>query len=270
MANKKNKNRKPPKDRAQEEYVTNKILSIFVFSALLLMLLIITYRGYSHMNTYLVSFYGSCVAAGAAALGAIVAGVFAWWDKKKGIVRQYKVMTPLTICLACVLICVLGLVSIRFNVQGIKVLYAGVPAVAVLALIPMIYPRDFFFIALVTGCGILLMYIYSKEISELMLWQRDFSLLSLSATVISLALLAAWTVLLVRLRRDKGMLILGKTELEFYPKSTRYFFSFLTAGVVALCTLIAYLFGSVAAYYMIFLLLAYLFAMAVVYTVKML
>ena len=269
-AQKKNNQRKTPQSRAQEDYITNKILTIFVFTFAVMMLLIIAYRGYSHMNTYLQSYYGSYIAAGLGAAGAIVSGIFALRDRKQGIRREYKVLTPLNICLGCLLICAAGLVCGRFTVDGIKVLYAVVPSVALLSLLPMIYPRDFFFIALVTGCGVLLMYIYSKEISELMLWQRDFSLRSLGATLVALLLLCAWTVLLVRLKRNQGRLSLRRLDLELYPKGTHYLFSFLTAGVVALCTLAAYLFGAVAAYYMMFLLLAYLFAMAVVYTVKML
>lgn len=267
---KKTNQRKSPQARAQEDYVTNKILTIFVGTFALMMLLIIAYRGYSHMNTYLRSYYGSYIAAGVGALGAVCAGIFAVRDHKKGIKHEYKVLTPLNLCLAGLLICVCGLVSGRFGVDGIKVLYAVVPSVALLSLLPMIYPRDFFFITLVSGCGVLLMYIYSKEISELLLWQRDFSLRSLGATLFALLLLAAWVVLLVRLRKDHGRLKLGKLDLEFYPKNTRYVFSFITAGVVALCALLAYLLGAVAAYYLMFLLLAYIFAMAVVYTVKML
>ena len=270
MANPKKNSKKTPQSRAQEDFVTNKILTIFVFTFAVMMLLILAYRGYSHMNTFLTSYYGSYIAAGLGALGAVVCAVLAVLDRKKGIKREYKVFTPLNICFGCVILCLAGLVSARFDIAGIKVLYAVVPSVALLSLLPMIYPRDFFFIALVTGCGVLLMYIYSKEISELMLWQRDFSLRSLGATLVALLLLAAWTVLLLRLRKDHGLLKVKETEFDFYPKNTHYVFSFITAGVVALCTLAAYFFGAVAAYYLMFLLLAYLFAMAVIYTVKML
>jgi len=158
----------------------------------------------------------------------------------------------------------------RYNNKGIQLMYAVIPSVAVLLLINMIYPRDFSVIAFLSGCGILAMYIFYTQISELILWQRSFSFVSLAFTVVVLAALAAAAVFFGIMRRTKGTLVIKDARVEIFAKNTTWFFSFLTVGVIALCTVAAYVLGSVAAYYLMFLLLAYLFAMAVVYTVKML
>lgn len=261
--------RSATENKAAEEYATNKILAVFMLTFVILFVLVIAYRGYSRVGSYLTSYYASWVVFWVSAAATVVLGLAALLRREKE-ARVQKIFTPAHLCFACAMLTVASFASARFGTDGIKVMYAAVPAVSVLVLITMIYPRDFFFIALVSGCGILAMYIYYRHISELLVWQRDFSARSFGATVFILACVAAWTVLLGVLRRNGGVLSIRGREFELYPKNAQWVFSYLTAGVVALCCIVAYVLGSVAAYYMMFLLLAYLFAMAVAYTVKIL
>lgn len=262
--------RRAAPNKAAEDYTTNKILAIFTLTFVVLFMLVLLNRGYAHVGSYLISANASLIIFWVTAALTVLFAVLAVIRRRKGIVTQYKVFTPAHMCFASALAAVAAFAAMRYNNEGIQLMYAVIPSVAVLLLINMIYPRDFSVIALLSGCGILAMYIFYTQISELILWQRSFSFVSLAFTVVVLAALAAAAVFFGIMRRTKGTLVIKDARVEIFAKNTTWFFSFLTVGVIALCTVAAYVLGSVAAYYLMFLLLAYLFAMAVVYTVKML
>ena len=66
-----------------------------------------------------------------------------------------------------------------------------------------------------------------------------------------------------------GFLLAKLGKLTLMPPKTRYFPTYITCvlGVVALA--VALLLGSTVAYYLIFVMVAWLFCMAVYYTVRM-
>jgi hypothetical protein len=69
--------------------------------------------------------------------------------------------------------------------------------------------------------------------------------------------------------KKHGVLPLGKTRVMLMRSNSSCLNPFITCGLVALSMVTAMLFGALAAYYAMFMLFAYLFAMAVYYTVKL-
>ena len=65
------------------------------------------------------------------------------------------------------------------------------------------------------------------------------------------------------------VLTLGGRKFQLFPRNTSYGMIYLTCAVIAAAVAAALLLGTAAAYYLIFALVAWLFIMAVYYTVKL-
>ena len=173
----------------------------------------------------------------------------AWQLKQK---KPYAPQLILTIALAAVSVCVH--VAIKFRGDGMSMLYWLVIAWAVLAMVFYIYQREFFLGA--SACGM----------SVLALWfvrygSRPEALL-LTAAILVVGLAALW------LKKNDGALD-GKDELRFLPKGSSYGVLLVTCAASLAAIVIAMLAGSTAAYYLVYVMIAWLFALFVYYTVKL-
>jgi len=150
----------------------------------------------------------------------------------------------------------------RYDLAGIGVMYAILPAVAVLYLIFYTYQREFLCIAVTTGLGALtLWFIRSTASSEFVIWWLIPSL-----AILGIAVLAA---ALTYLRTKDGLLKVGRNELRVFPAGTKYRLMYANCGLVAVAVAVASLLGGAAAFYLMFALFGLLFVAAVYYTVKM-
>lgn len=140
---------------------------------------------------------------------------------------------------------------------GLSVL---VPAAAVLAMIYYLYQRDFFCIALICAGGIFSLWLYRRQF---LLHPTRIR----CGFVLAFLLLAAAAVLFALLRRKKGAL--PAQVRRFFPRETCYPLLYVTCGLTALLLALTLALGGTAAYYLLFALVAWLFIMAVVYTVKL-
>lgn len=186
----------------------------------------------------------------AAPVAAVLALLWTAWQLKQK--KPYVLQLIVAIALAAVSVCVH--VAIKYRGVGMSMLYWLVIAWAVLAMVFYIYQREFFLAA--SACGM----------SVLALWfvrnggQPEAILLTAAILVVGLA--ALW------LKKNDGALD-GKDELRFLPKGSSYGVLLATCAASLAAVAAAMLAGSTAAYYLVYVMIAWLFALFVYYTVKL-
>lgn len=144
-------------------------------------------------------------------------------------------------------------------VRGLSTL---IPAVAVLALIYYLYQHDFFLITLISAGGLAALYTYRKIVSA-----HPFRINCMFA--LAFVLLAAALIVLILLQRRGGAIAQGEKKQELLPKDTNYPLLYATCALNAVVLAVTIAMGSTLAYYLMFVLVAWLFVMAVYYTVRL-
>lgn len=187
--------------------------------------------------------YAAPVAAGAV-LGCTV------WQMKQS--KRFGLSLTAALALAAVAVC--AHVTVKFQGPGVSMLFWLVVAWAVLALVYYIYQREFFLAA--SACGM----------SVLGLWFVRYEAAGRLESILLLAAVAVVTGAVFRLKRKDGFLFCG---IQFLPQKASYTVPLATCAV-SLAVLIGAMFlGGTAAYYLIFAMVAWLFALFVYYTVKL-
>lgn len=145
---------------------------------------------------------------------------------------------------------------------SVRVLQVIVPVVAVLALVFYLYQKEFFAITVLSGLCIFGLWIYRRgSISH-----RTFSL----GCLIGFCVIAAAVLLLtVSLQRGGGVWKLSGQERRILPRNATYSMVYVTCVLTVLSVAAALALGTTAAYYAIFAVIAWIFAMAVYYTVRL-
>ena len=139
-----------------------------------------------------------------------------------------------------------------------------VPAVAVLAVIYYLFQRDFFCIAVISACGILCLQMYRK------LFYVHHTML-IAGFVLAFVLLAAAAVMLVLMQKETLQLpgALDRVAHALLPKESNYLLLYVTCALVAVLLALALILGGTTAYYLMFVVVGWLFIMAVYYVVKL-
>lgn len=149
-----------------------------------------------------------------------------------------------------------------FYRAAVELLYILVPAGAVLALVYYLYQKEFFFSACAVGVGLLGLWLVRKNSGA-----HDLlvTLYAVAGAVVLLAVL----LLALNLKKNHGTLTVKNKQFSILPKQSDCLPMILSciAGLAALA--VGLLLGSTAAFYLLFVLLAWLFVLLVYYTVKM-
>ncbi len=140
----------------------------------------------------------------------------------------------------------------------LQALVVAVPVVAILAMIFYLFQRDFFCICVICAGGLLSLQLYRKL-------NFEFSHLIRAGYVLAFALLAIALILLILQQFGKAPAILDKLVPQDSNRPLLYVSCVLNAAVLAITMAL----GSSMAYYLIFVLVAWLFIMAVYYIVKL-
>lgn len=191
--------------------------------------------------------------------GAAVCGFFGWKKAKadKALPFLWLVLTVSMLALGFGS----GLIVLFYR-AAVELLYILVPAAAVLALVYYLYQKEFFFSACSVGVGLLGLWLTRKYNST---HDLLITLYSVAGAVVLLAIL----LLVLKLKKDHGVLTLKGTQFTVLPKQSCYLPMILSTiiGLAALAA--ALLLNGTAAFYLLFALLAWLFVLLVYYTVKM-
>ena len=165
-----------------------------------------------------------------------------------------QVLTTITgVLAACALI-------VRFyDKTGIKALYVGVPCLAVLALIYYLYQREFFIMSLMGGAGLLGLWLLNRRAAP--------PLEVYGYLAVEIAFLVAVAVCSHLLQERGGVFQRGEKRMVRLPKDANYTMLYATCLGVALIQVIALVMGPMMLLYGV--LIVWLLAMAVYYTVKL-
>ena len=246
--------------RRQEDMALNRGL-LWVAGAIVLELLLMLVKRY-YINTGLSNFEVQMmvtlhsVLKGVRVAGGVLAVLCAVWAVMKA--NQGKRVTlPVVLGCACTALAICAHVAVAYQEAGVGMLFQLVPAWAGLALVYYLYQKEFFLAALGGGAAVMGLWFVR--------FGGGFHLETILCFVTILASLAAalW------LKKNNGVLCLGKTQCRVVDEGASYTPT-LVSGAISLVVLAVSLFlGSTAAYYLLFAMVAWLFALIVYYTVKM-
>ena len=172
--------------------------------------------------------------------------------------RGGKTVLPAALTLACGALAVCAHVAVAFQQSGMRMLFLLVPAWAGLALVYYLYHRDFFLSAVAVGLSILGLWLIRFG------GGRPVEIALPLAGIILVGGIALW------LKKNGGLVRRADGSLvRVLAKNTSYpviLFSCLASLAAVAAGL---LIGGTAAYYLIFVMVAWLFALLVYYTVKL-
>jgi hypothetical protein len=259
------------KDTLADDYLTNKILFIFLFSFVLIMGLMFAYRGYSKIDTIPLTsniLFGFSVFGAAVALAGLSK---AFVDNKNSKDTRYKVFKGSSFAVIGLVLAVTAFFAAMFNVDGIKLMYLFVPCAAALMLIYILYSFELCVIAVVSGVGAVFMWYLSRVTTPQFIWLRNdyLSTSSLALSITAVVLLGVLHFALRAVKNRGGVVAISGKEHVVFKKTAKYGLCHLTELLAVLCVIAAYICGAAVAYYLIFVLLAWLFIMAVYFTMKM-
>lgn len=192
-------------------------------------------------------------------LAAVACGVWCWKRAKATgkLPFTWVVLTGLLLAVG-----VSSALIVVFYRAAVDMLYILVPAGAVLALVYYLYQKEFFFSACGVGVGLFGLWLARRS-------GGGHSLLVGLYAVVGVVILAAIILLALKLKGTKGQLTVGGKQYAVLPAKSS--FALIIASCAAsLAVLVAgLLLGNTVAFYLMFVLLAWLFVLLVYYTVKM-
>lgn len=258
-----NKNERD-EQRRQEDMALNRGL-IWVGAAIVLELLLLL------VNKYLVNVYTTqeSIAMAYAVLNGLKAiriitlvGVFACagWSVMK-LKKNEAAGLPVILSIACAALLFCSHIAVTFRGPGLRMLFIMVPAWAALALVYYLYQREFFLSAALTGMGAAALWLIRHSSAQPL---TMYGFLVLMGVV-----LVVGAVVLGGLRQSNGVLNLNGRKIRLLPDDVNYALLLATAVINVAAVAGAMFLGGTVAYYLIYALVAWLFALLVYYTVKM-
>lgn len=179
------------------------------------------------------------------------------WGLRRKRGKSSLVLGGCTLASLAIFLC--ALVASFWPTVGIPFLYVAVPVVAVLALIYYLYQREFFLIALQGGIALFALWAYRSRL----LYDNIRGVYAIFLVVgVATGLLAGFNVLLQRFGGK-----LGKRRI--LSKKANYALLYLASAVTVLALLAALLLGPTAAYVALIGVVAWLFGVAVYYTIRL-
>lgn len=245
--------------RRQEDTALNRAL-LWVGAAIVLeLLLVLVNRHYIYYNVSAVDLaillrqVLKIVRIGGLVLG-VVCLVFSVHRFRQG----GKAALLMALAVGCGALVICAHVALAFQESGLRLLFLLVPAWAGLALVYYLYHKEFFLAAAGVGMSILGLWFIRYGAGAV----RETALAFIGIVLVAAA--ALW------LKKHDGMVSRQDgTQVRLMSKSTSYV-TILASCLAGLAAVAAGLvLGSTAAYYLIFVMIAWLFALLVYYTVKL-
>ena len=190
-------------------------------------------------------------------LGAVLAvGCIVWavLNHRKG----KGAALPLAVAGGAALLWVVSLFAYVLFDVGLSIVMVLPAVAAVLIVIFFLYQRVFFFNAMLAGGGLVALWLYRQYYS-------DHPTMITMMFVAGFVVLAAAAVLAFLLRGGDGKL----GGVRVLPADTGYWITWITCVITAAAMALALGLGMTAAFYLLFVLVAWLFVQAVFFTVKL-
>lgn len=186
-------------------------------------------------------------------VGFLGGGVLSLLQLKKGA----KTAWAGAVCMIGFALMLCGHVAYTYQEAGMRMLYLLVPVLGGLILCACIYPREFVLCAVPAAVGMI------------GLWFARMDGLCLEVILSVLACVVMLCGMLM-LKKNGGKLALAGMELPLGDEKTGYAVPLASVAVAVAAQVLAVVAGGGVAYYLVFAMCAWLFALLVYYTVKML
>ena len=173
------------------------------------------------------------------------------------LVKGGKTTLPLILTAASGILLLCSQVILVFRDAGVRMLFWLVPAWAALALVYYLYQREFFLSALVSGLGLLGLW-FVRHVEGMSPYT--------AGAIIAIVVVAA---AMVWMKSHQGRLIIKEGVKRVLPPEAGYVLMFVSCAVSLIAIGAAIAMGGAVAYYLLFAMVAWLFALLVYYTVKM-
>ena len=250
--------------RRQEDIALNRGL-IWVGAAIVLELLLLLVNKYyiqfytTQESIYLATIIGNVLKGVRiiSLIGVVLCAVWIWLNVKK----RTKLAPPVIMLIGCTALLFCTHVTLSFNDSGVQMLFILVPAWAALALAYYLYQREFFLSAAFTGMGVVALWLIRHQSGHQL---TLYVFLVLMALVLVLG-----AVLISQVRKAQGAWKLSERTIQVFPKDANYALMLVTAVANVAALILGLVLGGTIAYYLIYVLVAWLFGLLVYYTVKM-
>lgn len=167
-------------------------------------------------------------------------------------------LLPVSIGAAAAGLWVIAVVSRLLYPDGVRILMMFPAAGAVLIIIFFLYQRPFFYNAMLTGGGMLALWLHGK-------YYMTHPRMITACVAGGVVVLAAAAALAFQLNKNDGKL--GRVRI--LPPSSNYMMTWLTCGITAAAMVAGLALGVSLSHWMLYVLAGWLFAQAVFFTVKM-
>lgn len=244
--------------RRQQEDIALQRGLLWVLGAVILEgLLILVNRYYinyrvSEVETAYVFHYTLRFLRVAAPIAALAGLIWTGW-KVRG---KQSFTLPLVLSIACGAVGLCAHIAVSMQENGVAMLFWMVIAWAVLALVFYLYQREFFLAA--AGAGMSILGLWFLRYQGGLRLESGLLLLAIAALLGA----SVWM-------KGHGGRLPGAEHIQFLPQKADYGPVLASCGAGLAVMLVGAAAGATAAYYLIYLMLAWLFALFVYYTVKL-
>lgn len=251
--------------RNDNDYISNKVLTMFLLALIGVFLLMLIYRFLTHGHSFIYGFY---LVKGVLAAGilAIAFGTVKYvLEQKNGKnVRRRMITSANIIVIGLVLVfSAVSLLYYDFTIS-IKMLYILLPTISVLYMIFKSYPREFFSISVICATGAPFLWLLSRALTE-----NGTGRKSIYIIVAGLALMGIELIIVLNASKNKGHIDVFRRRLFLLSQGANLFPVLLSSVIVVLSLALSFAFGAMFAFYCMFAVFVYLFIAAVFYTVKL-
>lgn len=150
-----------------------------------------------------------------------------------------------------------------YNAEGCTMMMLFIPAAGALAFTFFLYQRDFFYSAALSGmAGMVLWMLWHKGGSNTVVGYIG------AAKVVVFSAVFIWLASLLK-KHDGAISLLGH-KVTILPKDASYAVIYITVALASVAVLLGAVLGGYVAYYLIYCMVAWIFALLVYYTVRML
>lgn len=248
---------------SQEEYTTNKVLTVFTVCLMGVLLLMILQRLLDYANTWAV---GMAVQKGLLVLGAIgvLWGLYLLVRERTGKrSAARRIICGRNVLIVSVVMVLAMSVIGYYGVQPIKALYVILPVLAVYYLVFHSYAPEFFCIALYSGAAVGLIWVVRRaQVSD------SHPNLAFIAAGVMAAIAVIGLIILAAVHGKKGRFTLGGRKVDLSFSRNAYGMLVLTPVLMTVLAVLAAVAPSISLICM-GVAAGYLFITAVYYTVKL-
>ncbi len=248
---------------SQEEYTTNKVLTVFSVCLLGVLILMVLERLLGYSNTWSTGVIVTRVLLGISIVGAVWGIVLLGMEHAGKRDRFRRIICGRNVLIASI-VAVLFLTAINYyGTMPIKAMYVILPVLAVYYLVFHSYAPEFFLIALDTGVGVAAMCVIHRALSS-----ANYSFLAYAALGGTVVLSAIQIIWAAALRGKKGKFTFRGRKIDTQFSKNAYTMLTVTPIVMIVLTAAA-LFAPAHIMIELGAAAAYLFITAVYYTVKL-